>query len=232
MADNVIFMLDDNAEFGRLMEHTCKKFGAEVKFFDNFLEFLNALKKGPLPRLCFLDLKLGLGKDGFEVMDSIRQDISKELPVIILSRNGDEAAVVQSLKMGANDYLVKPLDRQLLMAKLSQYLHTDELLSLTESDIEVPEGGWDAVISFDLMVAAIDEMGINIRSKHLVSKGTVLKIGSKEMAEVFGKSEDVLVTIVTNELLKDGGYESFAEFEKDDENVIRCVRAWLTEEAA
>ena len=56
--------------------------------------------------LVLLDLVLP-GKDGLDVLKSIRET-KASLPVIILTARGDESDRVAGLKLGADDYVVKP----------------------------------------------------------------------------------------------------------------------------
>src|SRR5690606_32675368 len=56
--------------------------------------------------LVLLDLMLP-GGDGFDVLKEIRR-LKPELPVIVLTARGREADRVRGLRMGADDYVVKP----------------------------------------------------------------------------------------------------------------------------
>jgi two-component system, response regulator len=69
------------------------------------------------PDLVLLDLKLPL-VDGFEVLRAVRSDArTASLPVTILSSSGEERDVVESYRLGANSYVVKPTEfRQLATA--------------------------------------------------------------------------------------------------------------------
>jgi two-component system, response regulator len=60
------------------------------------------------PDLILLDLKLPL-VDGFEVLRAVRADArTASLPITVLSASGDERDVVESYRLGANSYVVKP----------------------------------------------------------------------------------------------------------------------------
>lgn len=62
------------------------------------------------PALILLDLKLPR-VDGFELLRWIREDEAlRILPVVILTSSKEERDIVQSYTLGANSYIVKPVD--------------------------------------------------------------------------------------------------------------------------
>jgi CheY-like chemotaxis protein len=80
------------------------------------LEFLFA--SGPysvrnvdnLPKVVLLDLKLPK-MDGIEVLRRIKADPrTRTLPVVMLTSSGEERDVLEAYKLGANSYIVKPVD--------------------------------------------------------------------------------------------------------------------------
>ena len=72
-------------------------------------------EKYPLPVLLLLDLKLPR-RSGLEVLEWLRQQEGlKRLPVIVLTSSKESADVNRAYDLGANSYLVKPVDFDLLL---------------------------------------------------------------------------------------------------------------------
>ncbi len=59
------------------------------------------------PDLVFLDIKMP-GMDGFEVLKHLRKnDVTKKIPIVILSNFDEQEMIEKSLALGANEYLIK-----------------------------------------------------------------------------------------------------------------------------
>ncbi|MCR5542934.1 MAG: response regulator transcription factor [Eubacterium sp.] len=71
------------------------------------------------PDLILLDIMLP-GIDGYEVCQQIRK--TKDTPIIMLSAKGEVFDKVLGLKMGSDDYIVKPFDSNELVARVSAVL--------------------------------------------------------------------------------------------------------------
>lgn len=67
--------------------------------------------------LAVVDLKMP-GKDGLELLKSIRQS-GIEIPVIMISAFGEISDAVNAMKLGADDYIVKPFDPDHLIEKIN-----------------------------------------------------------------------------------------------------------------
>ncbi len=94
--------------------------------------------------LVLLDLMLP-GGDGFEVLKELRRT-RPELPVIILTARGREADRVQGLRLGADDYVVKPFSVRELLARVQAVLRRTRVAPPVEdgpSEVAIPGGAID-----------------------------------------------------------------------------------------
>lgn len=74
------------------------------------------------PNLIILDIDMP-EINGYEMLKMIKEnDNLKEVPVIFLTSNNDKSHVVKAVAGGANDYVVKPIDEDILMDKVRTQL--------------------------------------------------------------------------------------------------------------
>ena len=88
--------------------------------------------------LLMLDLILP-GPSGFEILKAVRA-ARPTLPVIILTARGEEADRVQGLRLGADDYVVKPFSVRELLARVEAVLRRSPERPSRVNKIEMPEG--------------------------------------------------------------------------------------------
>jgi two-component system KDP operon response regulator KdpE len=95
------------------------------------------------------------GLDGFAVCRKIRED--SQIPIIMLSAIGDEAAKIQMLQTGADDYMVKPFSLPELHARMEAVLRRTRSSSPSNESSEFSSG--DLKINYrshQVTVAGID----------------------------------------------------------------------------
>ncbi len=88
--------------------------------------------------LLLLDLVLP-NYSGFEILKALREH-RHTTPVIILSARGEEADRVKGLKLGADDYVVKPFSVRELLARVEAVLRRSPERPASVNEIPIPDG--------------------------------------------------------------------------------------------
>lgn len=88
--------------------------------------------------LILLDLVLP-GRDGFEILEEVRAT-RPTLPVIILTARGEEPDRVRGLRMGADDYVVKPFSVKELLARVEAVLRRSPERPSDVCEVKLPDG--------------------------------------------------------------------------------------------
>ena len=85
------------------------------------LQFL--MQKDQIPDLIILDIEMP-EMNGYVLLERIKQiEHLENVPVIFLTANNEKKQVVKAVTGGANDYVVKPLDKDILMKKIKSLLN-------------------------------------------------------------------------------------------------------------
>ena len=117
-ASRRILVVDDDVRVLTLLCRVLGREGFDVTAVPTAQEALAVVEKEP-PDLVLLDVNL-VGSDGFEVFAEMRQ--GSDLPVIFVTGRGSEPDRVLGLRLGADDYVVKPFSPQELVARIENIL--------------------------------------------------------------------------------------------------------------
>ena len=120
-----ILIAEDDAVSRRILETTLVKMGHEVLALSGGELAWAVLGNQGAPALAILDWMMP-GIDGVEVCRRVRAAGSSAY-IILLTAKSTKADLAEGLEAGADDYIVKPFDRQELRARLSAGLRIVEL---------------------------------------------------------------------------------------------------------
>jgi DNA-binding response OmpR family regulator len=114
-----VLVVEDDEEIAHVLQRSLRLEGYEVKLAGDGVQGLEEAHAF-LPDLIVLDL--GLPRlDGVDVAKRLRED-GDEVPILMLTARDALESRVEGLDVGADDYLVKPFERQELLARLRALL--------------------------------------------------------------------------------------------------------------
>jgi DNA-binding NtrC family response regulator len=114
-----ILLLDDVSDAGALIRRILEKKGHAIETFTEEEQALARIRKGGVD-LAILDIKLKK-MSGIEVLEEIKK-IDRTIKVIILTGYPTLETARESVKLGANEYCVKPIDKLELEEKVAGVL--------------------------------------------------------------------------------------------------------------
>ncbi|MDI6878170.1 MAG: response regulator transcription factor [Desulfitobacteriaceae bacterium] len=130
---STILLLEDDTIIQELVKFNLEREGFEVLIADDGRIGLEMVKKRK-PDLILLDLMLP-EIDGYQVCRILRADeVTVDLPIIILSARGEEVDKVIGLELGADDYVTKPFSTRELLARIRARLREERRSRINESD--------------------------------------------------------------------------------------------------
>jgi two-component system OmpR family response regulator len=166
------------------------------------------------PDIMLLDLRMP-GEDGVAFCRRIRDTFKK--PIIMLSAVRDEIEQVIAHEMGVDDYLVKPYNNRILLAKIKSALRRYNQLTSTPED----ESNEIHLYTFDKWtldtqtrtITSHDEVIISLSSaeysllvtlvehpNRVLSRDQLIELTKSDVADVFDRSIDVLISRLRNKL--------------------------------
>jgi len=123
---NEILVIDDNSDIRLLISSILKDKGFSVREAANFDQALIEIKK-KLPEVAIIDVKLDKGdNDGIELLTYLKK-IDEEVPVIMISGHANVQMAVDSLKLGAFEFMQKPFSADRLLNFVNRALENRDL---------------------------------------------------------------------------------------------------------
>ncbi|MDO8681719.1 MAG: sigma-54 dependent transcriptional regulator [Acidobacteriota bacterium] len=108
MSSATLAIVDDDQPFAEYLQTLLRSRGYDTHAYDSGDALLNALREGALPDVILLDVLMP-GLDGLETLRAIRL-AHPAAQVVMLSGGQTPATIVEAVRLGATDYVVKPGD--------------------------------------------------------------------------------------------------------------------------
>jgi DNA-binding response OmpR family regulator len=121
----LVLIVDDDPAIAKLISHNLELAGYRVIKAGDGTEALRAIRQ-ECPDLVLLDVLLP-GMDGFRVCEEVRE--FSDVPIIMTTVKGALEDIVRGLDIGADDYVVKPFDVKLLVARARAVLSRTRVVS-------------------------------------------------------------------------------------------------------
>jgi DNA-binding response OmpR family regulator len=130
-----VLVVDDEPTIAEVVARYLERAGYSTRIASDGLEAIEAAAR-QRPDLVVLDLMLPR-IDGLEVMRRLREQDRERIAVILLTAKGEESDRVIGLRLGADDYVVKPFSPAELVARVDAVLRRIDTSPEYEAKIEV-----------------------------------------------------------------------------------------------
>ncbi|WP_018478586.1 response regulator transcription factor [Pontibacter roseus] len=122
MAENGlnILLAEDDPNFGIVLKDYLELHDYHVTLSQDGCQAITAFRKGKFD-LCILDVMMP-GKDGFTLAREIKK-LDTETPLIFLTAKSMKEDMLEGFRIGADDYITKPFDSEVLLYKIKAIMH-------------------------------------------------------------------------------------------------------------
>lgn len=212
-----ILVVDDQEQNRDMLSRRLAKQGFETRQAESGQEALEVIAAEQID-LVLLDIRMP-GMDGNEVLEKIRRQFSPtELPVIMVTAETDSDSEVRSIGLGADDYVTKPIDFKILLARLNHKLAISKSVKERFQTIKTPVESVLNEASILALIARGESSKLEFKSTlrwnihsgaigkeietawlktivaFLNSEGGVLLVGVKDDGSIHGLSDDKFKT--------------------------------------
>ncbi|MEK2646256.1 response regulator transcription factor [Bdellovibrio sp. BCCA] len=176
-----ILIVDDQKSVLLTLEALLTQHGYKVTAATNAVDAMRALAAETYD-LVITDAIMPGGSDGYSLTRTIRrQPLLAKIPVILLTGKRERSDVEKGIDSGANDYIVKPIDPELLIAKIRNILTSKPTDSVQFASAVVQfKGEWE--IKTEVM--SISELGLTVISAIPLPVGKILRLNSPIFEEI------------------------------------------------
>ena len=126
-----ILLVEDDPNFGRILKDYLTINNYEVSLAVNGIEGFEKFNRSEFD-LCILDIMMPF-KDGLTLAREIKE-VNDSTPLIFLTAKNLKDDVLKGYKIGADDYLTKPFDSEILLAKIKSILNRKPIIANDKDD--------------------------------------------------------------------------------------------------
>ena len=158
-----VFVLEDEADIARLVQHHLEAAGYEVRLFHTPANLIPDAERRS-PALFLLDIMVP-GGDGLDVCRRLRNHAGlSTVPIVFMTARASENDRVLGLEMGADDYIVKPFSTRELVARVKAVLRRFERPSSP------------SLIRFEEIVIDAGAMQLHVRGQLVTTTATEFRL--------------------------------------------------------
>jgi len=215
-----ILIVEDDPDIRKILQYNLSREGFDTRFAATGEEGLD-LARTLAPDAVILDLMLP-GMDGLEVCKLLKYDArTRNIPVLMLTAKSSETDEIVGLEIGASDYLTKPFNVGVLLARVKNLLKSRTAAAAPASKARLREGEFEmdvekmefrvkdrplflTKIQFQILRCLMEHPGVVLSRERLVHaiwgqgafvSDTAVNMHIKSIRRKLGKSGDRIVTV-------------------------------------
>src|SRR5680860_876349 len=124
-----IFLVEDDLSFGAVLKSYLELNDYKVSWVDDGKFAIDKFRSGDF-QICILDVMLP-NIDGFTIGAEIRK-INKEIPMVFLTAKSLKEDILKGYNVGADDYITKPFDTEVLLCKIQAIIKRQTLQPISD----------------------------------------------------------------------------------------------------
>ncbi len=176
---NKILIIEKSTGGAFLLISILTKHHFEIKTVNSYLKAVEYCStQGYFPDLIIVDQPVPCAIF-FEFPRKFQERTLKKIPILAYTLSKDKEVIDQALKSGYQDFIVRPSEPEIILDKISSFVHPGTPLSEETYPFLINEG---ATIEMEAHLDFINEFGATIKTKHFFGPGMYFSLKSKTLA--------------------------------------------------
>lgn len=168
-----IMIIEDDITIREELKIFLNRYGYEISAPDEFQNIIDLIK-GEAPNLILLDINLPIF-DGYYICREIRK--FSDVPIIIVTSRDSDVDELMSMNLGADDFVTKPYNTQILLARIESILKRAYKSSVVQDVLEYKEMKLNlsnGTVTYDSQTIEITKNELKILSYLIKNKGKIV----------------------------------------------------------
>ncbi|MBC7754862.1 MAG: response regulator [Moraxellaceae bacterium] len=219
-----ILIVDDLKSILMTLEAILQKEGYYVSACTNSIDALDRFTIEHFD-LMITDAIMPAGANGYTLISTIRSGTrNRDIPIIMLTGKREKADIERALNVGANDYIVKPIDPDLLVAKVKSILHQTES---TQSSFATAAVSAHATVALKTDITSISENEIKFTTNYQLTPGQMYRFSSDFFKNFEIESVNARITGCHKDDRATNGFHVAAQFIGLTDSESSKIRVWV-----
>lgn len=221
-----ILLIDDDNDILKMGQKLLTKSGHEVIPCTNGVQGLEYLEKFSFD-MVISDANMPQ-MSGFEVLLKIRNHPDwKKMTVALLTGRKTKDDVQRALRLGVDDYIVKPIDPIIFVEKIEALLAKKEPHKWPEVELEPINEYSNAKVDMKIRILAVSELGLTLQSPICPQIGDVIQVSGQLFTDLGVDAPFVKVISVQGAKAKNNDWIIKTHFFGAKDQFLQQVRSWM-----
>ncbi len=171
---SIVYVVDDDASVRDAISNLLEAVGLHVRVFGSTQEFRHA-ERPEVPSCLVLDVRLP-GMNGLEFQESLEKSGVK-IPIIFVTAHGDVPMTSRAMKAGAIEFLMKPFQKDDLLAAIHLGLERDRVWREQQAEVSVLQARFESLTAREREVMELVVTGLT--NKEVASRLGISEVTTK-----------------------------------------------------
>jgi CheY-like chemotaxis protein len=218
-----MLIVDDDHDIRELVRALLMLAGHEVFLADGAINAMQILRREKIEVL-ITDANMP-NFSGFDLLKMVRLEGLDNLAIVMLTGRRERADIQMAIQHGVHDYIVKPLNPDTFVGKITALLEKRPIPDeVDEDDFPSARVISKARATMPIDVRTISELGLVARTSHELKPGSLLHVECDIFKEIGIPPQDVRVFLCQE---KEGQWESRLSFVAMDPHLAKRIRSWI-----